>query len=321
MPVGPSSRACVWLPMVSGSERLGVMGVVTTGSVSRNPVALSWLERLASSAAELIQTSQRQSDSITRLRRTREMDVAAEMQWALLPPLAYDDDNVSVSGVLEPAYEVAGDTFDYAIDQHTSQFALFDAVGHGLHSAQLASLAIAAYRNARRGAAGLPQIIDAIESVLTTHAADHHFATAIVGELDVHTGRLVFLNAGHYPPLLLREGRLVGELTGATRVPLGLVAQTGPIEFVPTLADLLPDDRILMFTDGVVEARSPDGSEFGVERLVELLLSHLDGQVSAPESMRRIVASLRDHQQSRLGDDATLLMIHWHPTTSMPAAE
>ena len=317
---GPSWQVRVWVPLVSGSERLGVIGVLTTRGISADPVAVSWLERLADTTAELIQTSQRHSDSVTRLRRTREMDVAAEIQWALLPPLAYDDDNVSVCGALEPAYEVAGDTFDYAVDQHTAQFALLDAVGHGLYSAQLASLAVAAYRNARRGRASLAQLVDAIESVLTSHAADHHFATGILGEINVHTGRLRFANAGHHPPLLLREGRLVGTIDGPSRVPMGLVAHTGPLEFVPIVVDLLPDDRILMFTDGVVEARSPEGAEFGVERLVELVVHHLDDHLSTPESMRRIIDSLLHHQQARLRDDATLLLIHWHPTSPAPAA-
>jgi serine phosphatase RsbU (regulator of sigma subunit) len=68
-----------------------------------------------------------------------------------------------------------------------------------------------------------------------------------------------------------------------------------------------------MFTAGVMDARSPTGDDFGVERLVKLVMQHLEERVSSAESLRRITLSLLTHHQARLIDDATLLLLHWHP--------
>ena len=68
---------------------------------------------------------------------------------------------------------------------------------------------------------------------------------------------------------------------------------------------------MLLYTDGVVEARSPGGEFFGVERLHELVGRHLAGGLASPETMRRVVRELMDHHQGQLTDDATLLLLEW----------
>lgn len=83
------------------------------------------------------------------------MSVAAEIQWSLLPPLAMPIPQVSVAGILEPAYNVAGDSFDYALNEDILHVAMVDAMGHGLDAATMATVAVGAYRHARRSAIGL----------------------------------------------------------------------------------------------------------------------------------------------------------------------
>lgn len=80
------------------------------------------------------------------------------MQWDLLPPLSLDSGRVSVAGLIQPAYDVGGDSFDYAINGDTLDFAIFDAMGHGLGSAQLSHLAVSSYAEARRRRAGLAAV-------------------------------------------------------------------------------------------------------------------------------------------------------------------
>lgn len=126
----------VWLPMLDGSERLGLLAVVVPARAwAESPALRARLLRFAAVAAELVMTKTMYGDTLVRLRRTNEMNLAAEMQWSLLPPLTFASPLLTIAGGLEPAYEVAGDTIDYAVDRSLARLAIFDGMGHGLHSA------------------------------------------------------------------------------------------------------------------------------------------------------------------------------------------
>ena len=311
----PGGQVRVWLPLLDGGDRLGVLTVVVADSSAEQPELLARLRRFAAITAELVMTKTLYGDTIVRLRRSRTMGLAAEMQWSLLPPLTFACDRVTIAAALEPAYEVAGDTVDYAVDASCARVAVFDAMGHGLQSAQLAALAVAAYRNARRSDRSLADTARSIDEALLAGFAGEAFATAVLAELDTDTGRLEWVSAGHPEPLLLRGGRLVKTLHADPAPPLGLghsADPTGPTDPVTVGSEQLePGDRVLFYTDGVTEARSPDGDFFGPERLIDLISRNLAGGLPTPETMRRVVRALLAHQQDRLSDDATLLLLEW----------
>lgn len=305
----------VWLPMLDGSDRLGVLAVTVPHreDLTRDGGVLGIrLRRLASLAAEIIMTKTFYGDTIVQVRRQVEMGLAAEIQWSLLPPLTFASENVTVAAALEPAYEVAGDTIDYAVDAGRARVAIFDGMGHGLQSAQLAVLAVASYRHARRGGRSLPDTVHEIDAVLADMWGGDMFATAVVVELDTDSGTLRWVNAGHPEPLLLRGGRIIKSLAAEPTLPLGLNASLGgPSHPVVGEEHLEPGDRVLFYTDGVVEARSPEGEFFGVQQLSDLVMRNLAGGLPAPETMRRAVRALLSHQQAQLTDDATLLLLEW----------
>jgi hypothetical protein len=98
------------------------------------------------------------TDLFPRLRRRKTLSLAAEMQWEQLPPLTFGTDRVVITGGLEPAYDIGGDSFDYAVNGDTADLLVIDSVGHGLPAALLASVAISAYRHARRSMLDLPDM-------------------------------------------------------------------------------------------------------------------------------------------------------------------
>src|SRR3712207_7301059 len=100
--------------------------------------------------AELVVVNDAYGDLFARLRRRKTLSLAAEMQWELLPPLTFGTDRVVITGGLEPAYDIGGDSFDYAVNGSTAELLILDSVGHGLPAAVLATVAINAYRHARR---------------------------------------------------------------------------------------------------------------------------------------------------------------------------
>jgi len=154
--------------------------VVDDPQATQRPELMARLQRLAALTAELVMSKTLYGDTIVRLRRSAEMGLAAEMQWSLLPPLTFACDQVTIAGALERAYQVAGDTVDYAVDAGCARVAVFDGMGHGLQSAQLAALTVAAYRNARRSGRSLTDTVRTIDEALLAGFGGEAFATAVV---------------------------------------------------------------------------------------------------------------------------------------------
>jgi hypothetical protein len=305
-----------WLPLLTSSDRLGVLAVTLMDATALDhedsDLSILW-RRFASLAAELIMTKTLYGDTIVRLRRRAEMGLAAEIQWSLLPPLTFATDQVSIAAALEPAYEVAGDSVDYAVDAGRARFAIFDGMGHSMQSAQLASVTVAAYRNARRAGRPLDDIAEGIDAAVGTAFTNGSFTTAVLAELSTDTGLLNWVSAGHPEPLLLRGGQFIKSLHVEPSLPFGLgpFLGNGPRRFVVGAEQLEPGDQILLYTDGVIEARSPSGDVFGLSRLTDLLSRTLAVGLPASESMRRLIRSLRDYHQDQLSDDATMLLAEW----------
>jgi serine phosphatase RsbU (regulator of sigma subunit) len=304
----------VWVPLLNGTERLGVLAAALGPSTPDGDALDDRLRLLASLVAELLITKAAYGDSLVRLRRSAPMGLAAEIQWSLLPPLTFADDVVSIAAALEPAYEVAGDSVDYAVDPHVTRMAVFDGMGHDLSSAQLVSLVVAAYRNARRLDQSLTETSRRIDEAVSQVFVDEGFVTGVLAELDTDTGVFTWMTAGHPPPLLLRNGRLVKTLDLAPMMPfgLGLDDASGSTPRVGS-EKLEPGDHVLLYTDGFVESRSPEGELFGVPRLTDLILRSLAAGLPGSETMRRAVNVVLEHHGSNLQDDATMLLVQWHP--------
>lgn len=311
---GPGAGATVWLPLLEGATRLGVLSVSVDDpedvATPEAPLSLR-LRRLASLVGHLLALRTRYGDDIVIATRSAEIDLAAELQWGLLPPLTFASAQVSIAATLEPAYDVAGDSVDYAVDADLARVAIFDGMGHGLRSALMASLSVAAYRNARRGGHSLTATAAVIDRAVEAGFSGESYTTAVIAELDTGTGHLSWVNAGHPEPLLLRQGQLVRSLHVDPGLPFGLGLDDTDHRYAVGTEQLEPDDQVLFHTDGVTEARSPSGELFGVEQLVDLLARTVADNLSPAESMRRVGRALLAHQQAHLTDDATMLLLFW----------
>ncbi len=292
-----------WVPLVDGTERVGVLEAAGSGA----PPSARFLGQLAGLVAELVVGKGAYGDRMVKARRSRPLTLAAEMQWGLLPPLTFATSQVAIAGILQPSYRVAGDSFDYAIDDGILSLAILDAMGHGFEASLLVTVAVGAYRHARRRDLDLQAIYAEVDQVLANQFGPDHFATGVLARLDVGTGLLRWLPAGHPPPLLLRRGKVIGELDGEPATPMGCDAGTAEV----TETSLEPGDRLLLYSDGVVEARAPSGDFFGLDRLAELLSKAEAAGMSMPETVRRLARAILDHQAGDLQDDATLLLVEW----------
>jgi phosphoserine phosphatase RsbU/P len=302
--VDEDDRSRVWVPLVDGEDRLGVL---TTVVHEADVAIVEDTHVLAAAAAGLIVSKQSYTDAYEFVRRIEPMDLAAEFRWALLPPLTMWTPRVCVAGMLEPAYEIAGDAFDYAVNGDIAHVAIFDAVGHGLRACRIANLAVATYRNCRRHGNDISHTAAAIDSVLVDQFGESWFVTALLGELDVSNGTFRLLTAGHPAPELLRGGKVVATLDARPGMPLGLGGATPEVVEV----QLEPDDSIFCYSDGVTEARSDTGEFFGEERLSDYLARAAADELLPAETLRRLVHRLYEHRPAPLHDDATMLLVTW----------
>ncbi len=294
----------VYVTLVDGEDRIGVLTAVVD---SASEDLLEDARVLAAVAAGLVVSKRAYTDGFEIARRLEAMDLAAEFRWSLLPPLTMSTPRVRIAGMLEPAYEIAGDAFDYAVNGDIAHVAMFDAVGHGLRACQLANLAIAAYRNCRRSGYDLTDTATAIDAALTEQFGESWFVTALMAELDIEHGSLRWLTAGHPLPMLVRGGKVVATLESPPGMPLGL---GGPAPAVSEV-QLEPDDAIFCYSDGVTEARSADGYFFGEERLADYLTRAAADELAPAETVRRLVLRLYEHNPAPLHDDATMLLVNW----------
>ncbi len=253
------------------------------------------------------------------MRRREPTSLPAEIAWHLLPPLTFGTDRDVLAAMLAPAYDVGGDSFDYSADTANLRVGVFDAMGHGLPAGLMATVAMGAYRNARRRGSSLLETAVAIDEAIGGHFQPGQFVTGVLAELKLATGTLTWHLAGHPAPLLLRGRQVVKTLATEPDLPFGLGgARSSAAE------RLEPGDRLLLFTDGVVEARAPDGQLFGVHRLADLVARQQTAGVPAPKTMRRLMHAVLAYQPDGLRDDATAMLIEWQgsgaerimPTTS-----
>lgn len=295
----------VWVPLIDGTARLGVLGV-DLPHAEADDATLRTVQRVASLAAELLISKGQYTDVIELSRRHRPMSLGAELQRSNLPPVALVTDQVAVAGVLQPAYDVAGDSFDYALNHDGLHVAILDSVGHDLDSSLISHLVHGSLRNSRRLGLGLVDAYTAADEALAQRYADQRFATAAFGRLEPDTGRFCWISAGHPAPLLLRGESVEGEAPIEPTVPIGLLHRS-----VPTINEvvLAPGDGLVLYTDGVTEGGARGGERFGLDRFVELLNGVLGEGLPPAELLRRLVKAVLEHTAYELHDDAGIVLV------------
>ncbi|AKH86603.1 phosphatase [Streptomyces sp. CNQ-509] len=295
----------VYLPLQDGSDQVGVMAL-TLDAVGDDIRRL--LRRLAGLVADMLVTKSAYTDQFFLARRREPMSVSAEIQWNLLPPLAMTVPQVSVAGVLEPAYRVAGDSFDYALNDNILHIAVIDAMGHGLDAATMATVAIGAYRHARRVFVSLAEKYAFMDAAISQQFGPDHFVTAQLMHVNIATGQMELVNAGHPAPLLIREGKVVRRLESATTLPVGFGGEEPKVRE----HTLQPGDRVLCYTDGIIEEHVEHEEQFGEERLIGCVNRlREERSQSLRADLRRLSHTLKKQRGGRTSDDATLFMIEW----------
>ncbi|MEE6273142.1 PP2C family protein-serine/threonine phosphatase [Georgenia sp. MJ206] len=309
VPATGDGEARLWVPIVDGVERLGAMEVLLDDPADLDdPLLAGHLTWVAAIIGHLVTITTNYGDALDAVRRTRPRTPAAELVWQLLPPLTAGTDKIVVTGAVAPSDAVGGDAFDYALSATTAHLAIFDAAGHSLGSGLVAAMAMSAYRSARRNGGRLFDQAMAIDAVVGGDGlAEGRMVTALLAELDLDSGRLRYIGAGHPYPLVVRRGKVVKALKEGRRSVFGMPARTISVGE----EDLEPGDWVILYTDGVTEARDHEGTFFGLDRFEDFLEREAGAGHPPPELVRRLMRNVLEHQRHVLQDDATVLVARW----------
>jgi stage II sporulation SpoE-like protein len=307
IPAASQSRLSIWVPLLDGTDRFGVLEYRFPSASAPDESLLEGCRLVASLLAELVMTRSNYGDLIEKARRRKPMSLPAELQWGQLPPLTFVTPRVAIAGTLAPTDDVAGDSFDYAMNDGVAHLAIVDAMGHGLDATLMSAVAIGQLRNSRRRESTLLETVVAINDAVEERFGPDRFVTGIIGQLDTGSGVWSWANCGHPPSLVVRGGRVVKQLDHPVNPPLGLLS--GPPEV--STERLEPHDRLVLYTDGVTESRDAAGNFFGVERLVDLVTRQSAAGRPAAETLRRLNLAVLRHQSGILQDDATTVLVEW----------
>ncbi|MDI6103056.1 PP2C family protein-serine/threonine phosphatase [Actinoplanes sp. NEAU-A12] len=293
-------RFVVRAPVTQRGEAIGLLEMALSAAPS--DAAVQWVSRAAHTLAFVVIANRRHTDLFEWGQRTTPFTLAAEIQRRLLPEsFTCEADSFTLSAWLEPAASIGGDTFDYSLARDLLHLSITDAVGHGVDSALTATLCVSGLRNARRrGATLLEQALAANEAIIGNTPAGSLFATGLLGRLDLSTGILDVVNAGHPAPLLVRAGTVRPVVLPANR-PFGVLKDK---PYRATRFQLEPGDRLVLLTDGMLE-RGAAALDLP-ERLRHLIQLH-------PREVVRVLGDLvLEVAGPTLPDDACLLILDWH---------
>jgi len=240
----------------------------------------------------------------------RELDEARRIQRKLLPSSLPQFDGWELASSWQPALGVGGDCFD-ALELGPTRLALCiaDVVGKGIPAALLMSNLQAAVRAFATAATEPHELCAQVNRILCGHIAEGRFISFWYCVIDTETGELTYSNAGHYPPMLIRgDGR--AERLGAGGPVLGVFPDS---KYEQDRVTLGAGDRLVLFTDGITEARAADKTsdeEFGEERLEQLAIEHR--ACSAPALQARLTDAVNCFTGGHFDDDATFIIMAAH---------
>jgi phosphoserine phosphatase RsbU/P len=300
--------ASVWVPVFDGVDRLGVLRyTVPDGTDLLDPTVERAYRLLTQLAGHIVAGKMPYGDAIARASRSNRRTVASELLWDLLPPLTFGCADMVISGILEPVYDVAADAFDYSVVDNVAHLAVLDGMGHDLGGTLLTAVALAALRNSRREGEDLERTVRSVDQFVTQQGHGDVLVTGVIARIDLPTGRLRYVNAGHPAPLLVRRRRVVKELSRGRRMVFGMGHDEAPV----AEERLQPGDWVVIYTDGITEARDTHGAFFGLDRLIAHLERSAAADLPAPETLRRLSHEVLDYQGGLLQDDATLVVAQW----------
>jgi len=261
----------------------------------------------------------------------RELEIGHAIQRSLLyGTLPGSVEGAWIACFTEPSQGIDGDFYSFR-HYHPTCFEVLvgDVMGKGVPAALIGAAIKTAYNEAlvdllaaRAGSAGLPtpaDIVNRLHQMLTPRLMSlSSFATLALYRFDLQAGTLTYVDAGHPPGLLMRAGAMRIESIRGDNLPIGVVSQE---LYLQSTINIAPGDQLLLFSDGITEARNDNREEFGLDRLSDLVVTGNKAGLPLPSILHSIRGELRQFSgKDKLIDDQTALMVELRPRRRSPRA-
>ncbi|MBI2212262.1 MAG: SpoIIE family protein phosphatase [Acidobacteria bacterium] len=283
---------------------VGVLQLLNKRSGEFGRRDLDFLEALSDHMAIAMENALLHLSAMERDRMLRELQLGREIQSRLLPPPPDDIPGIEISASCIPCYEVGGDYFDFIrLDSGELAFALGDVSGKGVSAAMIMSGVQAAYRLGAPVVRDLPNLVERLNTLIYRGAGGRKYVTFFCGVYDPHTGGLRYTNAGHNPPLLVKNG--IAQRLDTTGTPIGILPQG---RFGEAATVIEPGATLVLYTDGFVEAENPDEEQYGMSRWTATVLEAASGPVAElPAHLNRLITAYEDGAKPL--DDKTMVVM------------
>ena len=290
----------VFAPVTTRGEAVGVLELLLADRPDEQ--TLEDIALAAHALAYVVIANRRYTDLFEWGQRTVPLSLPAEIQHRLLPG-AYtcEAGQFTLAGWLEPAGDVGGDTFDFALERETLHMSITDAMGHTVLASLLATVLVGSLRNTRRRGVDLVEQARLAHEALAEHATVDQFVTGQLVRIDLVNESALVVNAGHPLPVRLRAGR-VEEIALAPDLPFGTFAAGG--DYRAQTLPLEPGDRIVFLTDGLLE-RTAAGLDVGA-------IVAGGSELHPREAVQELIHAVLELAGGELRDDATALCLDWH---------
>jgi sigma-B regulation protein RsbU (phosphoserine phosphatase) len=262
------------------------------------------VQSIASQAAIAIENAKLNEQSIEKQRIERELSIAGEIQAELLPKTNPNFERFDIKAKFVPFGHLSGDLYDFVeLDNQNIGLVIADVSGKGMPSAILMATTHATIRANAGDCDSASNVIDEVNRYLCEYTRTTEYVTVFYGVLDAEKLTLKYTNAGHNPPIVFREG--VGFFLEEGGIPTGIIKDT---PYAEEQIELLPDDIILLYTDGAVEAMNSDREFFGLRRLMQVIQQNL--KINSEELIDVLYSSILNFLDgSPQDDDLTLIVI------------
>jgi sigma-B regulation protein RsbU (phosphoserine phosphatase) len=297
---GLASMLCVGI--IYQAQPIGTLQMYTAETRRFTQFEVDLVRAIAQLLATAIEKTRLDAARIENQQMLRQLHLAADVQRRMLPRRMPTIPGYEIAARYVPSFELSGDFYDFVALDHSIGIGIGDVVGKGVAASLLMAGVRASLRAFAQDVYDLDEVIARVNVTMCRDTLDSEFATLWYGTLNPDTRRLTYCNAGHEPPLVVRDGQLIPLDIGGMIVGVDRGSQ-----YIKGIWDFKPGDLILFYTDGLPDAMNDRDERFGRARVEKLLLEVASR--SANDALNHILWTVRQYTGPRRATDDTTLIV------------
>ncbi len=308
-------KALAVSPLKAHGKVKGLLVAVRKDETRFNEEDRNAIATFSDYASVAIENSGLLEESIEKERLEKELDVAREIQKKILPEKNPVYDGLEISSVFIPAFEVGGDFYDFfEISKTKLGFVIADVSGKGISAAFIMAEVKGIFESLSKIIESPKEILMKANEILNRTLDNKTFVSAVYGLIDIERGQMKISRAGHCPVILLRND--IAQSVKPSGIGLGISEVDHFNEHLDeVIIELKENDTIVLYTDGITEAKNENLDDFGEKYFTEILLENRNNIVD--EISKKVIQAVTmfsyNHSQY---DDITLVILKWKPLQS-----